>query len=110
MKKSKMSTVLRQLMEQRKISASKLSRETSVPAATLNSFLHGGKSTKPEHLLALSRFFGISIEQLLFGEIEPQPQFDAALLDRVATEELFEGWVKVRVERAIRVKKKGSSE
>ncbi|NUN06648.1 MAG: helix-turn-helix transcriptional regulator [Bdellovibrio sp.] len=101
MKKAKLDKVLKTLMKSRGLKASDLSKSTGIPAATLSSLLNGGQTQKPEHLLALSQFFGISIEFLLFGEDTQKPT-----LDDVFTEGIFEGWLKVKIERAIPNKKK----
>lgn len=101
MKKANLDKVLKTLMKSRGLKASDLSKSTGIPAATLSSLLNGGQTQKPEHLLALSQFFGISIEFLLFGEDTQKPT-----LDDVFTEGIFEGWLKVKIERAIPNKKK----
>lgn len=101
MKRAKLDKVLKALMKERQISAAELSRSTGIPAATLSSLTSGGQSQKPEHLLALARYFGVSIETLLFGEDDRPPT-----LDDVLTDGLFDGWLRVRIEKAIPGRKK----
>lgn len=101
MKKAKLDKVLKALMKARGVKASDLSKSTGVPAATLSSLLNGGQTQKPEHLLALSQYFKVSIEFLLFGEDDRRPT-----LDDVLTEGIFSGWLKVTIEKAIPDKKK----
>ena len=52
--------------------------------------------------MKISYGFGISMEALLFGEDDRPPT-----LDQVLTEGVFEGWLKVKIERAIPNKRKG---
>lgn len=101
MKKAKLDKVLKALLKSQRIKASDLSKATGIPAATLSSLLNGGQTQKPEHLLALSQYFKVSIEFLLFGEDERRPT-----LDEVFTEGIFSGWLKVTIEKAIPDKRK----
>lgn len=101
MKKAKLDKVLKALIKDRGIKASNLSKATGIPGATLSSLLNGGQTQRPEHLLVLSQYFGVSIEFLLFGEDNQKPS-----LDEVFTEGIFEGWLKVKIERAIPNKKR----
>ena len=101
MKKAKLDKVLKALLKSRGIKASDLSKATGIPAATLSSLLNGGQTQKPEHLLALSQYFKVSLEFLLFGEDERRPT-----LEEVLTESLFSGWLKVTIEKAIPDKRK----
>lgn len=101
MKKAKLDKILKALMKSRGVKASELGKATGIPAATLSSLLNGGQTQKPEHLLSLSHYFETSIEFLLFGEDIKKPS-----LDEVLTEGIFEGWLKVKIERAIPNKRK----
>ena len=100
-KKAKLDKVLKKLMKEKGVSATELSKATGIPPATLSSLTSGGQSQKPEHLLALSQYFGSSIESLLFGEDMRPPT-----LDEVLTEGIFEGWLKVRIDKAVPNKRK----
>lgn len=102
MAKIKLKTTLEKLIRDRKISARELSRQTNIPQSTINNFLMGKGSHKPEQILAMAQYFGTSMEFLLFGEDSRPPT-----LDDVLTEEIFEGWLKVKIERAIPNKRKG---
>lgn len=101
MKKMKLAKVLKVLIDSEKITLRKLSSKTGVPQATLSSYLAGGSSNKMEHILALAEHFNVSMEFLLFGEEKKRPS-----LEDVFTEELFSGWLKVKIERAIPTKHK----
>ena len=100
-KKAKLADTLSELMKDKAISARALSKATVVPQSTLSHLLAGRSSQKPEHLLAISKFFAVSLEKLIFGEDE-QPVSLASTL----TEEVFSGWVLVKIERAIPNKKR----
>lgn len=102
MSKVKLKQTLEKLLKERGISARELSRQTAIPQSTINNFLSGKGSHKPEQILTLAKYFGTSMEYLLFG-IDLRPP----TLDEVFTEGLFEGWLKVKIERAIPSKRKG---
>lgn len=102
MSKVKLKQILEKLLKDRSISARELSRETGIPQSTINNFLSGRGPHKPEQVLLIARYFGTSMEYLLFGEDSRPPT-----LDDVFTEGLFEGWLKVKIERAIPNKRKG---
>lgn len=104
MAKVKLKQTLEKLLKDRKISARELSRRCNIPQSTINNFLSGKGSHKPEQILTIAKFFGTSMEYLLFGEDSRPPT-----LDDVLTEGIFEGWLKVKIERAIPNKRKGSA-
>lgn len=64
--KTKLACILRQLMDDAKISESELARQASVPQTTINRIL-SGQTTDPrsQTLIALAQFFRISVEQML---------------------------------------------
>jgi len=93
--------MLAALMKERKITARELSRQTKVPPSTLSSLMAGGKPQKLDHILAIAEYFGTSMEFLLYGSDKRAPT-----LEELATEGVFEGWLKVKIERAIPDKRK----
>ena len=100
MKEIELSTVLKRLMTEKKISSVQLSRATDIPKSTIASYLSGKKAAySPEHLVSLSSYFRVSVDYLLTSE-----DSDYALLNTLKTEGLFEGWLKVKIERAIPTK------
>ena len=88
-------------MQDRSISSRVLAQATSVPQSTISAMCTGRSSQKPEHLYSLSKFFGVSIEYLLFGEDDSAPT-----LANILSEEMFSGYVKIKIERLIPDKKK----
>lgn len=101
MAKVQLQKVLDKLIKDRGISARELSRQTKIPQSTINNFLSGKGPHKPDQVLVLAQYFGTSMEYLLFGEDSKQPT-----LDDVMTENIFSGWLKVRIERAIPSRRK----
>jgi len=99
----KIDRVLKKLLSERNVTAREVSRATGVPQSTLASLMSGKSSHKPEQILSIARYFGISMETLLFGFDEREPS-----LSEILTEDVFQGWVKVRIERAIPTKRKVS--
>lgn len=97
----KLAKILRTLIDNEKTTLRKLSSKTGVPQATLSAYLAGGSSNKMEHILALAEHFDVSMEYLLFGEDRKQSS-----LEDIFTEEVYSGWLKVKIERAISDKKK----
>ncbi len=96
MKKIKLKSVLVQLLKDRGVSAREVARKCSIPQSTLNNYISGRGPQNPEQILVLAQYFGCSMEYLLFGEDIRPPT-----MDEVLTEGVFEGWLKVKIERAI---------
>lgn len=96
MKKVKLDKILEKLLKEYDISARELARQVGIPQSTLNNYLSGRGPTKPEQIWAIAKYFNVSMELLLFGEDDRPPT-----LNDVLTEGLFEGWLKVKIERAI---------
>lgn len=101
MSKIQIQKTLEKFIKDRGISARELSRQTKIPQSTINNFLSGKGPQKPEQVLILAKFFNTTMEYLLFGEDDKQPT-----LDDVMTENVFDGWLKVKIERAIPNKKR----
>lgn len=96
-----MEKILKKLIADRGLSVRELARETGIAQSTLNALVQGRAPSKPEHLLSLSRFFGCSVEFLLTGTDQRPPT-----LEEVFTQDVFEGWVRIKIERAIPGKRK----
>lgn len=101
MKKVKLHTILKKLIEDKQVSARQVARDCELAQSTLNSLLSGRSPAKPEQVLALARYFGTSMEFLLFGEDHRPPT-----LDEVLTQGLFDGWLRVKIEKAVPNKRK----
>lgn len=101
MKKIKLKSVLAQLLKDRSVSAREVARKCAIPQSTFNNYISGRGPQNPEQILALAQYFGCSMEYLLFGEDIRPPT-----MDEVLTEGVFEGWLKVKIERAIPNKRK----
>jgi transcriptional regulator with XRE-family HTH domain len=93
--------MLKTLLEEHGISVRALSRKLNIPQSTLNSIVTGKQPGSIEQLLILSKHFGISVEYLATGEDGRPPT-----LSEVFTEEVYDGWLKVKIERAIPNKRK----
>lgn len=101
MKQVKFHSILKKLMDERKISSRALAKKVGIPHSTISSYLSGKKASySAEHIGLLATFFNVSSDYLLFGKENP-----LAVLNELNVEELFSGWLKVRVERAIPNKK-----
>lgn len=101
MKKIKLKSILVELLKDRGVSAREVARKCEIPQSTFNNYLSGRGPQNPEQILALAQYFGCSMEYLLFGEDLRPPT-----MDEVLTEGVFEGWLKVKIERAIPNKRK----
>ncbi|MCB0362221.1 MAG: helix-turn-helix transcriptional regulator [Bdellovibrionales bacterium] len=96
-----LSKILKSLMDGKGVSATALCKACNIPKSTLSTYLSGKKeSYSPDHLGSLSSYFSVTTDYLLFGE-----ESDSALLNTLPTEGVFEGWLRVKIERAIPVKK-----
>ena len=105
MKKIKLPQILRKLIEAKGAPARQVAREVGIPQSTLNNYLSGRGPTNPAQIHALAQYFGTSMEFLLFGEDTRPPT-----LDEVFTQGIFDGWLRVKIERAIPSKRKAGSD
>lgn len=62
---------LKKLLQDSRITASKLSRETGVPTTTISNWLAGQSPKNIKQIYQVSRFFNVSIEELVFG-VKPE--------------------------------------
>lgn len=95
-----LSSVLRRLMKEKKISLRKLSKETGIKPSTLSGWANGVSPRDLTEVLICARHFNMSLEQFLFNTAP-----DAANLENFLTEDVFNGFLKVKIERVINTKK-----
>lgn len=96
----KIATVLKRLLKERDLSSKALAHSIGVKPSTLSGWLQG---SSPRDLVEVHRcavFLGVSMERLLFDK-EPT----GATLEDFMTEQVFDGFLKVRIERVISSKK-----
>lgn len=103
--KIKFSSILRNLIEDKRVSIREVSRACSIPQSTLRSYLRGTSSHKAEHLVCLADYFGTSVDFLLSGRSQKSPT-----LDEVLTDPVFDGWLRVKIERALPNRRKGEDQ
>lgn len=97
----KLSLVLKRLLEERKMTLKELSAATKIKASTLSGWKNGVTPRDLGEVLRCAQFFEISLEKLLFDKAN-----DASILEGLLTEEVFEGYLKVKIERVLRTKSK----
>lgn len=103
MKQVQLHKVLATLMKDRGITARSLSKETKIPISTITSYVGGKKASyAPEHLASLCEYFQVSSDYLLFGESAA-----SASIGELQFQDLFEGLVRIRIEKVIPPKKLG---
>ncbi len=93
----KVPDILRKLAEARGLNMKDLSKAVGIPHSTLSTYFAGKKATyQAEHLIALADFFQVSTDYLLTGK-----HSGVKSLNGLKTEQIFNGWMKVKIERAI---------
>ena len=78
-----------------------LSRNLKIPQSSLNAIASGKQPGSIEQLLAIAKYFEVSVEYLVTGDDSRPPT-----LADVLTEDVYDGWLKVKIERAIPSKRK----
>jgi len=94
----KLAQTLKFLAKNKKITIRELSRAVDVSESTIKTWLGGSNPRNLQDVRTCARFFNVSLEFLLFGEEECQPR----TLDEIELENVFEGWIKVSVQRPTR--------
>ena len=98
MSKVKIHEILKRLADERGLNMKDLSKAVGIPHSTLATYFAGKKATyQAEHLIALAEFFNVTTDFILTGK----PSSTTKSLNALKTENLFSGWVRIKVERAI---------
>jgi transcriptional regulator with XRE-family HTH domain len=94
----KLDQTLKTLLKQRNLTIRELSREVKVSESTIKTWLRGSNPRSLHDVRKCARFFGVSFEFLLFGDEDSGPQS----LEEIALEDMFDGWIKIKVQKPIR--------
>lgn len=71
------------LLEKYDINASQLSRKTGVPRQTIANWLSAQKPKNVDQLKLVADHFGITIDELLYGELQnKKPSLEELILDK----------------------------
>jgi transcriptional regulator with XRE-family HTH domain len=85
--------ILPKLLKQKNLSIREVSRRTSLPQATLNSWTkHNARPSDIQALKQVSQLLGVSLDYLLYGELVTD-------LDSLPTDVLLSGLFKIRLEK-----------
>lgn len=89
----KLHLVLRDLLKKNGQSARKAAKACGVPLSTFNGYLKPDRhQIDPNHLLAMAKYFGVSLDYLLSGQ-QANPRIDS-----MPTKKIFSRWVKLTIE------------
>jgi transcriptional regulator with XRE-family HTH domain len=100
----RVAATLKHLLQERRISIRKLAHDTEISPSTIKEWLSGSAPRNLEDVRKVARYLNISFEFLIFGESDECPPEKA--LEAIFTESIYEGWLKVKIERAIPTKRK----
>ena len=92
----KIASVLKKLMRTKGLSAKELALSIDVKPSTLSGWVQGSSPRDLVEVHRCAKFLGVSMEKLLFDK-EP----DSATLEDFMTEQVFDGYLKVKIERVI---------
>lgn len=95
----KIALVLKRVLKEKGLSLKALAHSINVKPSTLSGWLQGSSPRDLVEVHRCSEFLGISMEKLLF-DTEPR----AASLEDFLTENIFDGFLKVKIERVIQKK------
>lgn len=96
----KLASVLKQMLKERQLTLKELSAATKIKASTLSGWKNNVSPRDLAEVRRCARFFGVTLEKLLFDE-----DSDATALEGLLTEGVFNGFLKVKIERVINKKK-----
>ena len=97
MTKVRVHDILKKLADERGLNMKALSKVVGIPHSTLSTYFASKKATyQAEHLIALAEYFGVTTDFLLTGK-----HSGTKALNALKTENLFSGWVRLKIERAI---------
>ena len=93
---------LRLYLRDRGITASQLARKTSVPKQSISGWLAGNNPRDVRQVKRVAEVFGVSLDQLLFGNGIIEPKQDPITLDQLVGKEWIGGLFEVRLRRVTR--------
>jgi transcriptional regulator with XRE-family HTH domain len=98
----KFTTTLKQLMNERSVSASLVSQATGIPKSSLSEWLSGRKPMLDDSIVKLARFFGVSVERLITGA-EPEVSLLKDVLEQADENfvSLHSGVYRLKIERYV---------
>jgi transcriptional regulator with XRE-family HTH domain len=97
----KLKETLAALLKKRRMSAQALATATDIPVSTIKAWLGGNAPRNLDDVRAVARHMGVSFEYLIFGE-DPDA---GAVLANALLEQVFDGYLKVKVERIVKANK-----
>ncbi len=96
----KLDVVLKKILKERGLTLKELAQATHIKASTLSGWNNGVSPRDLTEVRTCARYLGVGLEKLLFDE-DPSEIF----LNDLLTENFFDGFLKVRIERVIPRKK-----
>ena len=108
---TKFSDNLKRLMKERGVSARVLSQATGIPQSTLSEWSAGREPKLGDQVVKLARFFGVSLEYLVTGEIA-EATIVKDLVDSLTDEftTIHQGTYRLKIEKLQNSPKKGRKE
>lgn len=96
----KLKQTLGRILKEKKITTDALGKQTGVKNSTIKTWLRGSNPRSMDDVRKVARHLNVSLEFLLFGEDDVVPRS----LEELLTENVYEGWLKVKIERAVKIK------
>lgn len=93
---------LKKLMEENGFSFNQLAKKSGVTTSTIKTWAQGSQPRDLNHVRAVAKALEVGFEYLIFGE----ETHNFTTIEELLTENLFEGYLKVKVERVIKPQKK----
>lgn len=92
----KLANVLKRLLKERSLSLRDLAKATNIKPSTLSGWNNGVSPRDLTEVRRCAQYLGISMERLLFDE-------DSSImsLESLLTENVFDGFLKVKIEKVI---------
>jgi len=98
---------LKILMQKKGLTIKRLSIETGISESTIKTWLGGSNPRSMRDVLKVAKHLETTLEYLLFEE---DSKLDPNNFNSLPLEELFHGWLRVKIERAVTIKKKRDEE
>jgi transcriptional regulator with XRE-family HTH domain len=91
---TKTGDVLKQIIEERRLTVKEISKGAGIPASTLAEWLNNRTPRDPEKVRQLAKFLGITTHFLLFGVEDAEEP-----LQKILKEDLFSGIFEINIKR-----------
>lgn len=98
MENIKLSSILKKLLKEKKMSVRKAAAEIGIPQATLNSIVNGRVPRRLDYVIKIASYFNLSLDEMLLGKKQ------ALDVNQLELNPFFDGLVRLQIHKVAGIK------